>query len=36
MRTLAVLGSALTAKRGLSIAAGKTIDVGDLTVEERQ
>lgn len=36
MRTLAVLGNALTAKRGLSIAAGKTIDVGDLTVAEQQ
>lgn len=35
-RTLAVLADALTAKRGLAIAAGKTIDVGDLIVEEPQ
>jgi RNA polymerase sigma factor (sigma-70 family) len=36
IRTLAILGNTSTAKRGLSIAAGKTIDVGDLTVDAQQ
>jgi hypothetical protein len=35
MRTLAVLGNTTTTKRGLSITAGKAIDVGDVTVEDR-
>ncbi|MEO8550836.1 MAG: carboxypeptidase-like regulatory domain-containing protein [Kofleriaceae bacterium] len=33
-RTLAILGNTMTAKRGLSITAGTTLDVGDVTVEE--
>ncbi|MBX3162172.1 MAG: sigma-70 family RNA polymerase sigma factor [Deltaproteobacteria bacterium] len=32
-RTLAVLGSTPTAKRGISLAAGSTVDVGDVTVD---
>ncbi len=32
-RTLAILGNTTTAKRGLSVAAGKSLDVGDVTVE---
>jgi hypothetical protein len=34
MRTLATLGNTPTAKRGISVAAGSTIDVGDVTVDE--
>jgi RNA polymerase sigma factor (sigma-70 family) len=34
-RTLAILGNTPTAKRGLSVAAGKSIDVGDVTVDEQ-
>ncbi|MEJ7599911.1 MAG: carboxypeptidase-like regulatory domain-containing protein [Kofleriaceae bacterium] len=32
-RTLAILGNTTTAKRGLSVTAGNSIDVGDVTVE---
>ncbi len=32
-RTLAILGNTTTAKRGLSVAAGKSLDVGDVMVE---
>ncbi len=35
-RTLAILGNTPTAKRGISVAAGNTIDVGDVTVDEQQ
>ena len=34
-RTLVILGRKPTAKRGLSVAAGNTIDVGDVTVDEQ-
>jgi hypothetical protein len=33
---LVVLGHVPTAKRGLAMAAGKTIDVGDVIVDEQQ
>ena len=35
-RTLVILGNTPTAKRGISITAGNTIDVGDVTVDELQ
>jgi hypothetical protein len=35
-RTLAVLCNTPTAKRGLSVVAGNTLDVGDVTVDEQQ
>ena len=35
MRTLVVLGRPPTAKRGVSVAGGNTLDVGDVTVEEQ-
>jgi hypothetical protein len=36
VRTLVILGRAPTAKRGVSVAAGNTVDVGDVTVDEQQ
>jgi hypothetical protein len=35
MRTLAILGNMPTAKRGLSVTAGRAIDVGDVTVDDQ-
>ena len=34
-RTLAILGNMPTAKRGLSVTAGRAIDVGDVTVDDQ-
>jgi RNA polymerase sigma-70 factor (ECF subfamily) len=36
MRTLVILGRTPTPKRGISVAAGNTVDVGDVTVDEHQ
>ena len=36
MRTLVILGRRPTVKRGVSLDAGKTVDVGDVTVDEKQ
>jgi hypothetical protein len=36
MRTLAVLGPSPAQKRGLSVVAGTTVDVGDVTLDEQQ
>lgn len=35
-RTLVILGRKPTVKRGVSVAAGNTIDVGDVTFDEQQ